>query len=197
MKVDLRTINRDQEVQRGLATLCRGELSVTWLPTIYKKIKFGTHENVGWGEIHLPEQTMHTTGFWLEYPENITEKTGLGKEALGEALHALANALRQVAPVLIVCDPSDILATARLRSPDSEKPSLFLYERYPGGVGYSEKLYLHYESLLHAAISLLSDCPCREGCPSCIGPSLEAGIHGKTGALILAQAALSTYTPLC
>ena len=190
MKVDLRVLTRDEERGRDQASLCRGELSVTWLPTIYKKIKFGTHENVGWGEIHLPEQTMHTTGFWLEFPENIAETCGLGREALGEALHALANALRQVAPVHVVCDPSDILATAMLRAPGSEMPSLFLYERYPGGVGYSEKLFAHHDRLLEAGIALLSECPCREGCPSCVGPVLETGAYGKSGALLLAHAAL-------
>ncbi len=190
MKVDLRVIDRLQETDAGAAMKCMGELSVTWLPTIYKKIKFGTHENVGWGDIHLPEQTMHTTGFWIEFPEDVETVCGLGKEALGEALHALANALRQVAPVHVVCDPSDILATFMLRAPESQKPSVFLYERYPGGVGYSEKLYTHYKSLLFAALSLLADCPCKSGCPSCVGPALEMGTHGKAGAQALARFAL-------
>jgi DEAD/DEAH box helicase domain-containing protein len=191
MKVDLRVIDRLQETADGSATKCMGELSVTWLPTIYKKIKFGTHENVGWGDIHLPEQTMHTTGFWIEFPEDGETVCGLGKEALGEALHALANALRQVAPVHVVCDPSDILATFMLRAPESQKPSVFLYERYPGGVGYSEKLYHHYESLVRAASTLLTDCSCKSGCPSCVGPALETGTHGKAGALLLAELALN------
>jgi len=89
-----------------------------------------------------------------------------------------------------VCDPSDILATARLRAPGSEKPSLFLYERYPGGVGYSEKLYHHAARLLESALALLSGCGCRDGCPSCVGPVLETGVHGKSGALVLARVAL-------
>ena len=192
MKVDLRVIDRLQESPVGKALKCTGELSVTWLPTVYKKIKFGTHENVGWGDIHLPEQTMHTTGFWIEFPEDVDAICGLGKEALGEALHALANALRQVAPVHVVCDPSDILATFMLRAPESQKPSVFLYERYPGGVGYSEKLYTHYEQLVTAALTLLSDCPCKSGCPSCVGPALETGTYGKAGARTLAQLALHT-----
>ena len=133
---------------------------------------------------------MHTTGFWIEYPENIDERCDMGREALGEALHALANAMRQVAPVHVVCDPSDILATARLRAPGSEKPSVFLYERYPGGVGYSEKLFTQNIHVLEAAIALLSGCPCREGCPSCVGPALETGTRGKSGALKLARIAL-------
>jgi DEAD/DEAH box helicase domain-containing protein len=190
MKVDLRVIDRMQEAPVGDAAKCTGELSVTWLPTIYKKIKFGTHENVGWGDIHLPEQTMHTTGYWIEFPEDAETRCGMGKEMLGEALHALANALRQVAPVHVCCDPSDILATAMLRAPESEKPSVFLYERYPGGVGYSEKLCRHHDSLVAAAIALLTECPCKAGCPSCVGPAVETGGHGKQGALQLARMAL-------
>ncbi len=190
MKVDLRVLKRLQETPAGGAQKCAGELSVTWLPTIYKKIKFGTHENVGWGKIDLPEQTMHTTGYWLEFPENIEDHCGMGKEALGEALHALANALLQVAPVHVACDPSDMLATSRLRAPESQLPSAFLYERYPGGVGYCDKLFYHHEQLLAAAIALLSECPCKTGCPSCVGPAIETGTHGKSGALALARFAM-------
>ncbi len=192
MKVDLRVIERIEESSTGQAIKCAGEVSVTWLPTIYKKIKFGTHENVGWGNIHLPEQTMHTSGYWLEFPDDVALTCGLGQEALGEALHGLANALRQVAPVHVMCDPSDFLATAMLRAQESEKSSVFLYERYPGGVGYSEKLYFHHERLIAAAIALLADCTCKEGCPSCVGPALETGGFGKQGALTLAKIALET-----
>ncbi|MFA7692697.1 MAG: DEAD/DEAH box helicase [Candidatus Hydrogenedentales bacterium] len=190
MKVDLRVLERSDEREENGVVQCRGELSVTWKPSVYKKIKFGTHENVGWGEIHLPEQTMHTTGFWMEFSEQLAQKYGLAQEALGEALHAFANALRQVAPVHVLCDPSDILATARLRAPESQKPSIFLYERYPGGVGYNTKLFYHATSLLEAALTLLADCSCRDGCPSCVGPVLETGVHGKIGAMLLARISL-------
>lgn len=193
MKVDLRVLDRIEEAAVGGVLKCTGELSVTWLPTVYKKIKFGTHDNVGWGNIHIPEQTMHTAGYWLEFPEEAGNACDASQKALGEALHGLANALRQVAPVHVVCDPSDILATAMLRAPESGKPSVFLYERYPGGVGYSDKLYKHHNRLVEAAISLLSDCPCKEGCPSCIGPAVETGAYGKRGALALAQRALAAH----
>ena len=109
---------------------------------------------------------------------------------LGAALNALANTLRQVAPVQVLCDPTDIRAYANLKSTFFEKPTIFLYESYPGGVGFSEKLFTHHSRLLEAAISLLTDCACQEGCPSCVGPALEAGEHGKAGALKLARIAL-------
>ena len=190
IKVDLKVINTGNHQRLAHVDKHSGELSVTWLPTMYKKIKFGTHENVGWGEIHLPETTMHTSAYWTEFPEDTGERFAFESEkSLGEALHALANTLRQVAPVQVLCDLSDIHAAAMVRAPFSEKPTIYLYESYPGGVGFSEKLYNHHTRLLDAAISLLTNCPCKEGCPSCVGPALEAGPHGKKGALTLAKLA--------
>lgn len=190
IKVDLKVLDTFDNEAVGGAEKHTGELSVTWLPTMYKKVKFGTHENVGWGEIHLPESTMHTTAYWIEFPEDSSERFKLPQEELGAALNALANTLRQVAPVQVLCDPTDIRAHANLRSPFSDKPTIYLYETYPGGVGFSDKLYTHHHRLLEAAVSLLANCTCKEGCPSCVGPALEAGEHGKQGALKLAQLAL-------
>jgi DEAD/DEAH box helicase domain-containing protein len=190
IKVELKVLDTFDEAPVSQARRCCGELSVTWLPTMYKKIKFGSHENVGWGEIHLPESTMHTTGYWLQFPDDVGARLEVDQKELGEALNALANTLKQVAPVQVLCDPTDIRASAELRSPFTEQPTLYLYETYPGGVGFSEKLFTHHERMLRAAVSLLADCPCAEGCPSCIGPALEVGSHGKEGALRLAKMAL-------
>ncbi len=195
MKVDLKVLDRFREEEDGPAARCSGELSVTWLPTIYKKIKFGTHENVGWGEIHLPEQTMHTTGYWVEFDGAALEAMGMEKEEVGGGLNGLANALRQVSPVYVFCDLGDLRAQAMLRAPASEKPTVFLYETYPGGVGFSDKLYTHHRRLFEAAVSLLSGCPCREGCPSCVGPDAETGPRGKRTALALARLVLGAETP--
>ena len=194
IKVDLKVLDVFRDLFFDDVEVHSGELSVTWLPTMYKKIKFGTHENVGWGEIHLPESTMHTSAYWIEFPLDMEDRFDLGKEELGASLNALANTLRQVAPVQVMCDLTDIRAHAELRSPFSEHPTIFLYETYPGGVGFSEKLLTHHKALLNAAISLLSNCSCKEGCPSCIGSALEAGQHGKSGALRLAQMAILDNT---
>jgi len=190
MKVDLKVLDTFESAPAGHVSRHVGEVSVTWLPSIYKKIKFGTHENVGWGEIHLPESTMHTSSYWIEFPEETGELLGLKRDHLAGALHGLANTLRQVAPVQVMCDPTDIRDTAMLRAPFSERPVIYLYESHPGGVGFAEKLYNHHERMLQAAISLIAGCGCKEGCPSCVGPGLEIGEHGKSGALKLAKMAL-------
>ena len=77
VKVDLKVLDCFHNESVGGAERNFGEVSVTWLPTMYKKIKFGTHENVGWGEIHLPESTMHTSAYWLAFPEDTGERYGL------------------------------------------------------------------------------------------------------------------------
>ena len=120
---------------------------------------------------------------------------GMEKEEVGGGLNGLANALRQVSPVYVFCDLGDLRAQAMLRAPASEKPTVFLYETYPGGVGFSDKLYTHHRRLFEAAVSLLSGCPCREGCPSCVGPDAETGPRGKRTALALARLVLGAETP--
>jgi len=190
LKVDLNVLTCDREEAAGAVTKHCGEVSVTWLPTIYKKIKFGTHENVGWGKINLPESTMHTASYWLEFPENVGDLCELPQKELGESLNALANALRQVCPVQVLCDPSDIRAQAMLRAPFSGNPTVYLYETYPGGVGFSEKIFTHHGRLIEAALSLMLECTCKEGCPSCVGPTLEVGECGKSGAVKLARLAI-------
>ena len=117
IKVDLKTLDRFDQERIGAAEKSFGEVSVTWLPSIYKKIKFNTHENVGWGEIALPESTMHTTAYWIEFPEDTAERFGIKQTELGEALSGLANTLRQVAPVQVLCDPTDIRTSGMLRAP--------------------------------------------------------------------------------
>ena len=190
IKVALKVLDTFREEQTGGAAKYSGEVSVTWLPSIYKKIKFGTHENVGWGEIHLPQSTMHTASYWLEFPQDVAERTGLEQKALSQALNGLANTLRQVAPVQVLCDVTDIRSSAELRAPITQCPTIFLYESYPGGVGFSDKLFTHHNQLLEAAASLMGACSCVEGCPSCVGPALEVGEYGKSGALNLARIAL-------
>ena len=185
MKVDLRVLDRLREEPIGRANRILGELSVTWLPTIYKKIRFGTHENVGWGHIHLPEQTMHTAAFWFEFPDTLDTLLETDRDALSGGLLALASALRQVAPVQVLCDLTDIRAHAVLRSPESERPAIFLYEKWPGGAGFSEKLFTHARFLVDAARERIEACPCRRGCPSCVGPVREVGERGKELALKL------------
>ncbi|MEA2629222.1 MAG: box helicase protein [Chloroflexota bacterium] len=153
--------------QEGLAR-SHGELKITSLASMFKKIRFHTHENIGSGPIHLPEQTLHTTGYWITVEEELWRT--LGRQTLEAGLQGMAHSLRHVASLRLMCDPRDLGAVAEVRSVTTRLPTVTVYEMYPGGVGYSSRMFeLHRELLEHAA-ALVRDCPCLAGCPSCVGP---------------------------
>ena len=160
-----------------------GELKITALASMFKKIRFHTHENIGSGPIHLPEQTLHTTGYWitvdgglwhslgretLDHPTKSGDFAGTPEREAG--LQWMAHSLRHVASLRLMCDPRDLGSVAEVRSVTTRLPTVTVYEMYPGGVGYAKRMYeLHSELLEHAA-ALVRDCQCLAGCPSCIGP---------------------------
>src|SRR5487761_1116506 len=145
-----------------------GELKITALASMFKKIRFHTHENIGSGPIHLPEQTLHTTGYWITVDEELWHS--LGRETLEAGLQGTAHSLRHVASLHLMCDPRDLGAVAEVRSVTARLPTVTVYEMYPGGVGYSTRMFELHRDLLEQGASLVHDCPCLAGCPSCVGP---------------------------
>ncbi|HXC78354.1 MAG TPA: DEAD/DEAH box helicase [Candidatus Acidoferrum sp.] len=145
-----------------------GELKITALASMFKKIRFHTHENIGSGPIHLPEQTLHTTGYWITVDEDLWRT--LGRDTLEAGLQGMAHTLRHVASLRLMCDPRDLGAVAEVRSVTTRLPTVTVYEMYPGGVGYSIRMFELHRDLLEQGASLVHDCPCLAGCPSCIGP---------------------------
>ncbi len=168
---------------RGDAPRNHGEVMVSALATIYKKIKLGTHENVGWGKISLPEQQMHTTAYWLTVPDAAT--ANLGKDDLQAGLLGLANVMSTIAPLYLMCDPRDLGCEPQIKSPFTKKPTIFIYDSYPGGIGFSQRLYDLHAELLRAAADLITACDCEAGCPSCVGPAVEIGSDAKGATLRL------------
>jgi DEAD/DEAH box helicase domain-containing protein len=168
-----------------------GEVAVRDVATIFKKIKLDTNENVGWGRISIPEESRHTTGYWFALEAGAIE--GLGRAALQDGLWGVAHLLRNLAPIFLMCDPRDLQAVAQVRSPFTERPTLFLYENQPGGVGMSRRLFEIHSNLMLAARELVSGCACPGGCPGCVGPSIggadappdEQALTTKRAALIL------------
>jgi DEAD/DEAH box helicase domain-containing protein len=168
-----------------------GDVMVSAQPTIYKKIKLATYENVGWGKIHLPEQELHTTSYWLCVPPLVAENMP-GKDALQAGLVGLANVLSQMAPLYLMCDPRDLGVVPQVKNPFTGLSTIFLYDTYPGGIGFSKKLFEMHGQLLEAASELISACSCVEGCPSCVGPAMQVGPDGKKHTLDLVTGLLVT-----
>jgi DEAD/DEAH box helicase domain-containing protein len=171
-----------------------GEVSVTYLPTIFKKIKLHTHENVGWGKIHLDEDTFHTAAYWLSLPTAIAD--GIPRGQLESGLVGLSHVLGQVAPLFLMCDPADIAVWPEIKAPFTAAPTIFMYDRVPGGIGFSKRLYQLHRQLLSNAGQLVSRCGCERGCPSCIGPQDTGGGNAKMSVLqILALLMTPTAGP--
>src|SRR2546426_11843430 len=145
-----------------------GELKITSLASMFKKIRFHTHENIGAGPIHLPEQTLHTTGYWISVDAGLWHS--LGAETLEAGLQGMAHSLRHVASLRLMCDPRDLGSVAEVRSVTTQLPTVTLFEVYPGGVGFASRMYELHRELLENAAALVRDCPCAAGCPSCVGP---------------------------
>ncbi len=162
-----------------------GEVSVTCVTVLFKKIKFQTHENIGSGQLTMPELEMHTNSFWYSFPKDISARLELGGDQFGGALRGLANVLGKIAPLWVMCDPRDLRSISQVRAPFTEQPTVYVYENIPGGVGLSEKLFIESERLFEACREHVRRCPCYNGCPTCVGPAMEVGTHGKEGTIKL------------
>lgn len=170
----------EQKTLPSGALLTLGELRVSTLVKMFKKFKLDTHETVGFGEVRLPQTDLHTVGMWWTIPDSISAQ--YGNDELQGALLGVANLLSIVAPLLLMCAPRDINVVYQVKAPITDKPTLFLYDAYPGGVGLSEKAYQMQELLLEQALAIVQGCACENGCPSCVGPVIEVGAGGKAAA---------------
>jgi DEAD/DEAH box helicase domain-containing protein len=165
-----------------------GEVRLTYKPDIFKKIRIETHENVGWGTIDLPQQEMQTTAYWLTISDELMQR--LGSAALQSSLLGLEHVLGNVAPLFLMCAPHDLISVSQVKSPFTNQPTIFLCDAYPGGVGHASKLFQTHLDVMQAARALVGGCACETGCPSCVGPSGEAGRDPKQDTIALLDAAL-------
>ena len=159
-----------------------GEVMVASLVTLYKKLKFLTDENVGWGPVDLPELELQTTAYWLT-AEGLASHWR--RDELDVALPGAGRAIQTVASVLLMVDPRDLGLVSQIRSPHHEAPTIYLYEAVPGGVGLSERLWARHDELIAGAADLIAACACDAGCPACTGPRLEPHVNAKALALRL------------
>ncbi|WP_226666811.1 DEAD/DEAH box helicase [Metabacillus litoralis] len=174
LAVQLKVLEEDLQQEANGVLIGYGDVTVQAMATIFKKIKFDTHENIGSGPIHLPEEELHTNSAWVTLSDMVLEKLSL--KQVEESLVGAAHVLQHVAPLKVMCDPSDLHVVAQIKAVHNNKPTIFLYDRYPGGVGLSKKLYETMNDVIAEAMKLIEKCPCLEGCPSCIG----AGTVSKT-----------------
>ncbi|MEM8864706.1 MAG: DUF1998 domain-containing protein, partial [Planctomycetota bacterium] len=163
------------EGNNPVAALGYGEVDVSWQTVAFKKIKFNTKENIGLGPVDIPAQNMATTALWLMPEESIRwamKKSGL---RTAEGVAGLRNLAVVALPLVAMCDPRDIGGVVDAKN--LGYATVILYDRYPGGLGYAEKGYQHAPQLLSICLEMVRDCPCTEGCPSCVGLPDHAHLH--------------------
>jgi DEAD/DEAH box helicase domain-containing protein len=171
-----------------------GEVHVVSRVVGFKKIKFYTNENVGSGELDLPEQQMHTSSYWLTIAAEVMASLPFAGDDKRDGVVGLAFAMKHVAQLLLMCDGHDIGLSVDGGSLDrttrtggmggvpetlAGTPNVFIYDNYPGGIGFSRPLYEMHDLLLERTRELIAGCPCQAGCPSCVGPEGHTGPHAK------------------
>jgi DEAD/DEAH box helicase domain-containing protein len=171
-----------------------GEVHVVSRVVGFKKIKFYTNENVGSGELDLPEQQMQTSSYWLTIPAAVMGSLPYGGDDRRDGVIGLAYAMRNIAQLLLMCDRHDIGLSVDGGSLERStrtggiggvpealavEPNVFIYDNYPGGIGFSRPLYEMHGALLERTRDLIVGCPCESGCPSCVGPEGNTGPRAK------------------
>lgn len=183
LAVELKVLHEDRCQSYPAIAKHFGEVTVNARPTIFKKIKLRTHENIGSGPIHLPEEELHTSSYWISFSDALRQQ--FSGDEMQFALLGLSNVLVHLAPLYLMCDPLDIRVVPQVKAIHTHLPTIYLYDRYPGGIGLSERLYELHDVLLKEAAALIAACECANGCPACVGPAEEVGMAGKQLALRL------------
>ncbi|MCX6538934.1 MAG: DEAD/DEAH box helicase [Acidobacteria bacterium] len=199
----LDTFNASGERPRALPA--HGDVHVVSRVVGFKKIKFYTNENVGSGELDLPERQMHTTSYWLTVPRELMTALPWSADDRRDGIVGLSYAMRQIAQLLLMCDGHDIgvsigpatdgdaasqpaavpAASWSSSVAEGDEPRVFIYDNYPGGIGFSEPLFRMHDDLVARTRELIAGCSCESGCPSCVGPLGDVGVKAKDVALAI------------
>jgi DEAD/DEAH box helicase domain-containing protein len=173
VKTDIKLLSRDGEEGVSNARILSGDVLVRSQVTKYKKLKFFSHESIGYGDIFLPEEEMHTRSAVILLSPDLPSGAAfvrISPQLREEAIARVGSLVQHVAPVFLLCDRRDIGVAERLKDPETLLPSIFVYDMYPGGTGLADGFRAKAKEILAAALDLITNCPCESGCPSCMGP---------------------------
>ena len=203
----IKILDQFDKAVHGRARVAHGEVHVATQVVGFKKIKFHTGENVGAGDLSLPQNEMHTTAWWLTVPSDVLQTLDYTPEQRVNGVFGLSYLLHHLAPLFLMCDVHDIGVSigdnstgeslpprelaARAGAGDEGpavatedfEPNIFIYDNFPGGIGLSPALFLLEKRLLEHGLKTIEICPCKDGCPSCVGPTKESGRLAKQVAL--------------
>ncbi len=199
---DVKVLDIFEESAGSCCKPSHGEIQVTEEIVGFKKLKLFTLENVGAGELSLPEHEWHTTSFWFTIPREVLENSPYDSEEKIDAIRGLSYSIRSMAIIHLMCDLRDLgvavidtlqdrkiyqkeLKLRKSETPARQvfQPGIYLYDKYPGGIGFSKTLFDVHKILFQAVESVINNCTCLNGCPSCIGAPLMYSRRAREAAL--------------
>jgi DEAD/DEAH box helicase domain-containing protein len=193
VKTDIEMLTEDERFfigesthgSRAVAECVLGDVLVRSQAEKFKKLRFHSHENIGYGEISLPPEEMQTRAIVLLFPAGTKagEELAAGNSEAFKAavLSGVGRLLHDIAPAFLMCDPRDLGRAERVRDPHFGCSAIYFFDRYPGGTGLAEGLAQLLPSSVSAARERLASCPCGGGCPSCIGVDFAEAELGRPG----------------
>ena len=217
----LKVLERFDGAKAGQGVCHHGEVHVVRHVSGYKKIRFYSHENIGYGPVSLPDAELHTTALWWQLDKNALENAFRSRQDALDGFLGAAYALHTVASVSVMAEARDLhkavgsgdaayfatqdnkgrgqwrAADGKPVDPDSVQgfaPTVYLYDSYPGGIGLSEPLFRRAPDIVRDARALIDACACAVGCPACVGPVLASDEDNARSAKVLAQAVLDCLT---
>jgi len=207
----LKILESFEQIKTRSGRCTQGEVHLVRRVAGYKKIRFQTHENIGFGNVSLPDQEMHTTALWWQLEPDVVSREFTEKQAALDGFLGAAHAMHFVATLLTMSEsrdigrsvgsgesgwctpdglevdmPDDTEDGAAASSSDLFIPTIYLYDNYPGGIGLTAPLFDTRQEVLTRSHGLVLACDCVAGCPACIGPivgSVDESDSPKTRSL--------------
>ena len=211
---NVKVLSEDEKRKSGDIEIFQGEVQVVTRVIGFKKIKFYTNENVGYGDINLPDLEMATSAYWFTIPEYVIETLPYNRGDIIDGILGISKAIHSIAAIKLMSERHDIkhsvgdktsewfamnkitergIYTPETEESPSEKlnpeelenfqPTIFIYDNYPGGIGFTPLLFDSHEEIIQETFNMLNKCDCENGCPSCVGPSNEVGKNSKEVAI--------------
>ena len=187
---DIRILQTFQEKTVERTKIHFGDINVDEVISMFKKLQFHNHQNLGYVSLTQPLQKDYDTeSTWIDIPEDVVRvyrslllPNGAGELVLNNHFEGLQNAIKNAVMMVTMTERDDIntgmsnnatvqgyVDSGSGESEGHEVVSLFIYDKYEGGLGYSEKIYELIPEVIDHAIQMVKGCSCEDGCPACLG----------------------------
>jgi DEAD/DEAH box helicase domain-containing protein len=175
---DIHVLNIRDKKQVGPVEVNVGDVDVTIDVVGFKRYRQYSEEVVGEEPLDLPTIQFKTVALWFGVPRQALARIATKGLDFAGGLHAAEHAAIGILPLFALCDRNDIGGVSTPLHPDTGDAQIFIYDAYPGGIGIAEKGYEMIEELWQATMHVISECPCEDGCPSCV-QSPKCGNNNK------------------